>query len=143
MNDVYFFERALKKSGITNPFRRVGDGEEAIAYLAGKGAFADRGANPPPFLVVLDLNIPGRHGLEVLRWMRDQPDTRTTIVVVLTSSIDVRDMQEAYELGANSYIVKPADPNQLVTVTDGLRSYWLGINAAPPTWLERNRTSLP
>lgn len=131
-NDVFFFERALKKNAVTNPFRRVSDGDQALALLAGEGDYADRSRYPRPFLVVLDLNLPGRHGLEVLRWMRGRPDTRTTIVVVLTSSIDARDQHEAYHLGANSYIVKPADPNQLITVVAKLQAYWLELNAPPP-----------
>jgi CheY-like chemotaxis protein len=131
-NDVFFFERAVKKAGILNPFRVVRDGQDAIHYLDGTGNYSDRTAHPLPGVVVLDLNLPVKHGLEVLRWMRERPLTRNVIVIVLTSSIDARDIHEAYTLGANSYLVKPADPNQLGTIADMLRSYWLNLNVPAP-----------
>lgn len=131
-NDRFFFERAAKKCGLQHPLRMARDGQEAVHYLSATGDFADRAANPLPALVVLDLNLPVKNGLEVLAWMRARPETRNIVVVVLTSSIDVLDRHEAYSLGANSYLVKPADPNQLAAVVAMLRDYWLSLNLLPP-----------
>jgi CheY-like chemotaxis protein len=131
-NDAFFFERALKKTGVSHPMRIARDGQEAVHYLSGTGDFADRAAHPVPKLIVLDLNLPVKHGLEVLKWLRSQPATQTTVVVVLTSSTDIRDLHEAYSLGANSYLVKPADPNRLISIVEALKNYWLTLNAPPP-----------
>ncbi len=131
-NDVFFFERAIKKAGITAPVRRVGDGQEAVSYLSGEGVFADRTAYPFPVLMVLDLNLPQRHGLEVLRWLRQNKSCRTLLVVVLTSSRSEIDIHEAYELGANSYLVKPSDPAELMPMVELLKAYWLSRNEPPP-----------
>lgn len=132
-NDAFFFERAIKKAGVQQTLHVVRDGQEAVHYLGGTGSYTDREQHPLPRLVVLDLNLPIKHGLEVLRWLRDQPATQNLIVVVLTSSTDVLDLHEAYTLGANSYLVKPADPNQLTTIVEALKSYWLLLNAPPPS----------
>ena len=131
-NDVFFFRRAVTKAAIALPVCHVRDGQEAIDYLAGRGPFADRAAHPLPRLVLLDLNLPVKHGLDVLRWMRRQPATRSTVVVVLTSSVDILDRHEAYSLGANSYLVKPGDPNDLGRLVAALKLYWLEHNAPPP-----------
>src|SRR6476660_732111 len=109
-NDVFFFERAAKKAGIGVPVHTVRDGQEAVNYLTGEGVYADREVHPFPVLMVLDLNLPQRHGLEVLRWLRNCKTCRTLLVIVLTSSRSELDIHEAYELGANSYLVKPSDP---------------------------------
>lgn len=131
-NDAFFFERALRKAGVPHPLRKVRDGQEAIHYLGATGDFADRQVHPPPVLVVLDLNLPVKNGLEVLRWVRGNTETQNLIVIVLTSSTDVLDLHEAYGLGANSYIVKPADPNRLAALAEALNEYWFGLNSAPP-----------
>src|SRR5206468_2292026 len=104
-NDVFFFERAAKKAGLIAPIHVLRDGHEAVTYLNGDGIYADRNAHPFPILMVLDLNLPQRHGLEVLRWLRQCKSCRTLLVIVLTSSRSELDIHEAYELGANSYLV--------------------------------------
>lgn len=131
-NDAFFFERAVKKTGLPHALRVVRDGQEAIHYLGGTGNYTDRAAHPLPGLLVLDLNLPVKHGLEVLQWLRARPETRSIVVIVLTSSIDVLDLHEAYSFGANSYLVKPADPNDLTNVVEAVRQYWLTLNAPPP-----------
>ena len=131
-NDVFFFKRAVEKSGITNPLLVVRDGQDAIHYLGGTGDYSDRNIYPAPRLVVLDLNLPVKHGLQVLEWIRSHPATNNVIVLVLTSSIDVLDMHEAYSLGANAYLVKPADPNELSGLVDSIKQFWLGLNVPPP-----------
>lgn len=138
-NDVFFFQRALRKAEIANPLSVVRDGREAMAYLAGQGAFADRARYPVPCLVILDLNLPHQHGLDVLRWIRKEPKLATLLVIVLTSSISEQDAHEAYRLGANSFLIKPADPNQLVELAKAIKIYWLQHNQWPPQW-EKRRT---
>jgi DNA-binding response OmpR family regulator len=129
-NDAFFFERAAVKAGL--PVSVVRDGQDAIHYLSGAGTYADRQAHPLPGIVVLDLNLPVKHGLEVLKWIRAQRATHNLIVLVLTSSIDVLDLHQAYSLGANSYLVKPSDPIELAGVVTAIKVYWLSYNAPPP-----------
>ena len=131
-NDAFFFERALKKAGIAQSLRVVRDGQEAIHYLGGSGPFTDRSAHPLPQLVMLDLNLPVKNGLEVLKWLRSEAATQNLVVIVLTSSVDVLDLHEAYALGANSYLVKPSDPNELTGILEVIKAYWLRLNAVPP-----------
>lgn len=131
-NDVFFFQRAVAKAGITHPLHIVRDGQDAIHYLGGTGEYTDRTLHPTPRLIVLDLNLPVKHGLQVLQWLRGQPETHNVIVIVLTSSMDVLDMHEAYAFGANAYVVKPADPNELATLVTAIRQFWLTLNAPPP-----------
>ena len=131
-NDVFFFQRAVEKAAIPHPVRVVRDGQDAIHYLAGKGGYSDRHLHPIPRLIVLDLNLPVKNGLQVLQWARSDPETHNVIVIVLTSSMDVLDMHEAYTLGANAYLVKPADPTELTPLVAALRQFWLMLNSPPP-----------
>lgn len=135
-NDVFFFKRAVEKAAILHPLRVVRDGQDAIHYLGGTGEYTDRTLHPAPRLVVLDLNLPVKHGLQVLQWIRSQPGTHNVIVIVLTSSMDVLDMHDAYSFGANAYVVKPADPNELTSLVATIRQFWLGLNAPPPVLTE-------
>ncbi len=130
-NDVLLIRRALGKAGIANPLQVVGDGDQAVAYLAGDGPFADRERFPLPGVVLLDLKLPRRSGLEVLEWLRGQPGLKRLPVVVLTSSAESRDINRAYDLGANSYLVKPVDFDALLQLVKGLGLYWLVLNAGP------------
>ena len=109
----------------------VRDGDQAVAYLEGKGDYADRKQHPLPVVVLLDLKLPRRSGLEVLEWMRAQPDLRRIPVVVLTSSRESVDVNKAYDLGANSYLVKPVTFNDLVELITTLDLYWLILNERP------------
>ncbi|HUR47288.1 MAG TPA: response regulator, partial [Candidatus Saccharimonadales bacterium] len=104
----------------------------AMDYLGGLGNYQNRAEHPLPCLIVLDLNLPRVHGLEVLRWLRQHESVRTQLVVVFTSSTSEVDIQEAYELGANSYLVKPGNPDQLVDTIKLLEAYWLVANQFPP-----------
>jgi len=127
-DDVLFIKRAFKKANIINPIRVVEDGEKAIAYLDGKHDFADRGANPLPFLILLDLKLPRFNGFEVLEHARGLPVVKRIPVVVLTSSVDERDVKRAYDLGANSYLVKPVDFDSLLDLARRLQLYWFLTN---------------
>ncbi|HWN97357.1 MAG TPA: response regulator [Methylomirabilota bacterium] len=131
-NDVFFFQRAAKHVGVENLILVARDGREAVNYLSGKDEFSDRTLHPLPSLVVLDLNLPHRNGLDVLRSLRAQPETHTTLVVVLTSSAAPQDMHEAYAVGANSYLIKPTNPEHLGEHLQLIKSYWLGLNQTPP-----------
>jgi CheY-like chemotaxis protein len=130
-NDVLLIRRALGKAGIANPLQVVGDGDQAVAYLAGDGPFADRERFPLPGVVLLDLKLPRRSGLEVLEWLRGQPGLKRLPVVVLTSSAESRDINRAYDLGANSYLVKPVEFGPLLEMVKALGPYWLALNQKP------------
>src|SRR5438105_2858307 len=106
-DDIILIRRAFARARVVNPIHVVRDGEEALAYLKGEGKYGNRREYPLPELLLLDLKMPRMDGFEVLRWVRSQPDLRLLRVVVLTSSEDVRDVNLAYQLGANSFLVKP------------------------------------
>jgi CheY-like chemotaxis protein len=131
-NDVFFLKRALQKAGVTNPLVVAQDGQEALDYLKGTAAFADRSRFPFPGLMLLDWKLPCITGMEVLRWLRRESPTPLLPVIVLTSSTLADDIDNAYRLGANSYIVKPADPEQLTPIMRDLANWWLKRNVAPP-----------
>jgi len=130
-NDVLLIQRAFQKAGLKNALQAVRDGEQAIEYLAGKGGYADRDRYPFPYLLLLDLKMPGTDGFEVLRWLRDQPAMRRLLVVVLTSSNLQADVDRAYELGANSYLVKPVEFDEMVAMIRRFEAYWTEINRIP------------
>lgn len=124
-NDVFFLRRALEKTGIGDPILAVADGQEALDYLSGSGKFADRTAFPFPCFMFLDLKLPQVHGLDVLRWMRSSPSMQSVIVIVLTSSTLHSDIENAYQAGANSYVVKPPNPERLINMAQSFASWWL------------------
>jgi CheY-like chemotaxis protein len=129
--DVLLIRRAFGKANIRNPLQVIGNGEDAIAYLAGTGAFTDRDASPLPCLILLDLKLPRKSGLEVLSWLRAQPELKRLPVIVLTSSKETSDVNRAYELGANSYLVKPVMFDTLLEMITTLGLYWLTMNESP------------
>lgn len=124
---------ALKKNNVTNPIRVVRDGAEALEYLFCTGAYAHRQINEPPKVVLLDLKLPKVDGLEVLQRIKADDRTRAIPVVMLTSSQEERDIVESYQLGVNSYIVKPVDFEQFVEVVRQLGLYWMVLNKTPVT----------
>jgi len=130
-NDVLLIQRAFRKSDVANPIQVVGDGEEAIAYLSGRGPYADRERYPLPVLLLLDLKLPRKSGFEVLEWLRQQPGLKRLPVAVLTSSAETPDINRAYDLGANSYLVKPVRFEGLLRMVQTLNLYWLIINEKP------------
>lgn len=108
--------------------------EPAKDYFQGNGKFANRAAFPLPYLVLLDLKLPYVMGLDVLTWIRDQPQFKSTMVIVLTSSRYAEDIGKAYQLGANAYLVKPADLNALEGMMRTLKDFWLTQNTPPPDY---------
>ena len=130
-DDALLIQRAFRRIGSVHPMQRLSDGEQALAYLAGDGAYSDREAHPLPALVLLDLKLPRRSGFEVLEWLRGQPGLRRLPVVVLTSSRESRDVDRAADLGANSYLVKPVHFDALQELIRALGLYWLTFNERP------------
>lgn len=131
-NDVFFMKRAMKLAGMLNPLHVASDGRQAIHYLDGMGPYSDRVLHPLPAMVLLDLKLPHVMGLDVLKWIREQPQLNTVIVLVFTSSKLPPDVNKAYSLGANSYLVKPSDPDRLLATVQLINQYWLQLNEAPP-----------
>jgi CheY-like chemotaxis protein len=127
-DDAFFLRRALKHAGVERAPAHVADGRAAVAYLAGEGPYADRAAHPLPAIVFLDLNLPYLTGLQVLEWMRARPELAGVVVIALTSSNEASDLRRAYQLGANSYIVKPASADQLLKVATAFKEWWLVNN---------------
>ena len=126
-NDIFFFERAFEQAAIGRPLHVVRDGGEAIRYFSG-----DWTRFPLPWLIILDLNLPRKHGLEVLAWIRASAPDPVVPVIVLTSSMSDVEIREAYRLGANSFLNKPSQPQQLVEVLRVLKLYWCDFNRVPP-----------
>ena len=131
-DDVLFIRRALKKAGITCPLQVVGDGDSALEYLEGRGKYADRKAYPLPTLVLLDLKLPRRSGLEVLEALQPHPLRSRMVIVMLTGSRQSVDVDRAYALGANSYLVKPISLDALSDLVRSLGLYWLTRNEPAP-----------
>jgi CheY-like chemotaxis protein len=131
-DDVLFIRRALKKAGIDTPVQVVGDGDSALDYIEGRGAYADRGQHPAPTLVLLDLKLPRRSGLEVLEALKNHATRGRMIIVVLTGSRESVDIERAYATGANSYLVKPISPEAMSELVQALGLYWLVKNEPAP-----------
>jgi two-component system, response regulator len=131
-DDASLTMRALRKHKLAENIELVTDGAQALDFLFSKGDYAAREANPsPPKVVFLDLKLPKINGLQVLRELKADARLRSVPVVVLTSSSEERDLREAYQLGVNSYIVKPIDFNQFLGAVGELGLYWLFLNQRP------------
>jgi CheY-like chemotaxis protein len=127
-NDAFFLRRAFEKATVSHPLVVVSDGQEAIDYFSGGGRYVNRSEHPLPCLLLLDLNMPRKTGLEVLQWIRREPPIRTLPVIVLTSSLQDSDIHRAYIHGANAYLAKPSQPDDLVAVAHTVRDFWLNLN---------------
>lgn len=132
-NDVFFMKIALEKNVMDQGLQVAEDGAEAIAYLRGDDRFSDRFRYPLPNLILLDLKLPHVMGLDVLKWIRSQPELAMTVVIVLTSSQQRSDIQEACASGANSYLLKPTSPVDLVETMRLVKDYWLMRNQPTAT----------
>ena len=129
-NDVFFMRRALKKADVQNPLFVAHDGQEAIDYLEGDGAYADRKAYPLPGLLLLDLKMPGTDGFDLLRWVQSHAAFNSLPTVVLSGSGLDEDVLKAKQLGADEYRVKPDLPQELTTIVHELHDRWLGGSEA-------------
>lgn len=123
--------RALRGKGLRNRFVVVQDGAEALDFLFARGTYAGRDVGHRPKLVLLDLRLPKVDGIEVLETIKGDERTRTIPVVILTSSRQEPDIERCYQLGANSYIVKPVEFDKLVEAVSGIGFYWLLLNEPP------------
>ena len=130
-DDVLFLMRSFQRSGLVNPLFVVNDGTEVKAYLEGEGKFSNRDEYPLPTLLILDLKMPNLDGFETLRWIRQHPQFRAMRVVVLTNSGRLNDINKAYQLGANSFMVKPADKDQFFSISEAIKGYWMWMSEAP------------
>ncbi len=131
--DVLLIQRAFQKAGLPYRLKVARDGDQAVQYLRGQGPYGNRERFPLPFLVLLDLRMPGTDGFDVLQWARAQPGLKRLLIVVFTSSDLQSDIDRAYEAGANSYLIKPVEFQQMVHLIQRFEIYWTEINRAPTT----------
>src|SRR5436309_2794115 len=118
LEDAFILKRAFEKAGVAVPLQFVRDGQELVDYLSGTDGFSDRKNHPMPRVVLLDLKMPKMNGFDVLRWLQKQPELRRLIITVLSSSNESEDVNLAYDLGANSYVVKPGSLNGYAHVVE-------------------------
>jgi len=130
-NDAEMALRALKKNNLTNNVLVVIDGEEALDFIFHKNKFVNRDGFNQPKIILLDLKLPKVDGLEVLKELKNNEETKMIPVIVLTSSKEESDILESYKLGVNSYIVKPVDFDKFVEAVRQLGLYWLLLNESP------------
>ena len=123
--------RALRKTGCEHPIVHCADGDEALDYLYRRGRFGARGTAPRPALVLLDLNLPGTDGREVLTEIKSNEPLRSIPIVIFTTSGDSRDVDACYRAGANGYVQKPVGVDGLVTALQHLENFWFGVARLP------------
>jgi CheY-like chemotaxis protein len=131
-NDAMLVRLAFQKNHILNPVQWAKDGLEAIAYLNGEGIYADRQLYPFPEVLILDLKMPRMNGLELLTWIRDHPDYRVIPTIIMTSSRLDLDIEKAYSLGANTYMIKPSSLDELTKMVKAAHEYW-SLSVKPKT----------
>jgi CheY-like chemotaxis protein len=127
-SDVFIVRRTFQKLELESSVQVVSDGDQAIAYLSGTGKYSDREQFPLPAVVLLDLKLPRRFGLEVLEWLKAQPILCRLPVVVLTSSKQPSDINQAYDRGANSNVFKNVNPSDTEDLGRLLHQYWVNCN---------------
>ena len=130
-NDAELAIRALKKSNLANHIFVTENGEEALDFIFSRGEFAERDKSKALKVIFLDLKLPKVSGLEVLKVLKSHESTKMLPVVIITSSKEDPDIQEAYALGANSYVVKPVDFNSFMQAINHTGLFWLLINVPP------------
>lgn len=130
-NDILLVQRAFRRSQVSSSLQIAQDGDQAVEYLLGQGIYQDRQAHPLPFLIILDLKLPRRSGFEVLQWIRETAGLKRIPVVVFTSSNEGEDVNKAYDVGANSYLVKPPTTESLSELINYFQRYWLELNQYP------------
>ena len=131
-NDAILLRRAFRAVSCANPLRVIPTETEAEKYLSGEEQYSDRSEYPLPILIFLDLTLCQGNGLDLLKWLRRQPQINRIPVIVLTASEQPEDIKQAYALGANSYMVKPTGLNMLIRMVEASKRYWLTLNVYPP-----------
>ena len=130
LNDAELTIRALQKNNIANYLIHLKDGAEALDFLFARGTYSERNPNSKPKVILLDLKMPKVDGIEVLKQIKKREETKTIPVVVLTSSKENPDIEQAYKLGANSYIVKPVEFENFRNAVKEIGMYWMLYNNA-------------
>ena len=130
-NDVEMTLRALKKKNLVNSIHVINDGAEALEFIFATGIYKDRDINQHPKIILLDLNLPKVNGLEILKKIKSNEQTKSIPVVILTSSNEETDIIESYKTGANSYIVKPVNFENFAKSVSEVGMYWLLLNKPP------------
>jgi two-component system response regulator len=136
-SDIELTRRAYERAKLPNPLVIVKDGQEALDYLLCEGVHANRPTTELPALVLLDIKLPKKDGIDTLRCIREHPVTKRLLVVMLTSSIEEKDIADSYDSGANSYIRKPVDFNEFAEMLNAIGLYWLVMNEMPPQFKPR------
>jgi CheY-like chemotaxis protein len=132
ISDFRLIQRAFAKIRPNVPMIRLSHGDEAVAYLAGDAPYENRSLHPFPCVILLDIKLPRRSGFEVLEWIRSQDSTLKRVpIIMLTSSNHHVDVNKAYELGVNSYLVKPSNNSELEQLVSTFREYWVELNQGP------------
>lgn len=124
-DDVFIMRNVFRKAAVANPLQVATDGEQAIGYLNGEGSYSDRHKFPLPVIVLMDLNMPKKNGLEVLKWIREHPSLNTLTVHMLTASNRSSDIERAARLGANAYLIKPGKIGELLEIVKA----WAKVNS--------------
>lgn len=130
-DDIELILRAFRKSGMKNRVYVVKDGQEALNYAYHRGRHRDEEKAPPPGLILMDIYLPKVDGIEVLKQLKSDPKLRKIPVVMLTSSESDPDIEKSYQLGANSYIVKPVTPDKFTETIHQIEFYWVVVNSLP------------
>lgn len=142
-NDIYFMRFAMERVPLTTCLRVVRSGEEALDYFRGIGKYADRNAWPIPGLVFLDLRMPRMNGLEVLKWIRAQPEYHAIIVIMLTASAHPDDIGRASRLGANAFVQKPSGMEEFVRLLESVKTFWCEFHQFPPNLTQLLQEAIP
>jgi len=129
--DLELLRRFFAKAGLRKPLQAVPDGVEAMSYLLGRGKYADRATYPEPNILLIDINMPRVNGLELMTWLRTQPDFEHLVVIALSGSAEQDEIDRAYQMGANSYLLKPASAAELERVIKAFCDYWVCSNYPP------------
>jgi len=124
-DDIFFMHHVWELAAIQNPLIDVKDGQQAIDYLAGQGTFSDRNQYPFPCLLLLDLNMPGRTGFDVLHWLSERPKLKSLKIVIVSGSNQEADIETARSFGITDYIVKPSGVYKLLEIIQEKRDAWL------------------
>lgn len=130
-NDRFLLRRAFAKTGVVNPVLELNSGAAAIAYLKGDPPYANRAEHPFPAILLLDLNMPGTDGFAVLKWIKDKLTVSGLLIIVLSRLDEIKNINRAYQLGANSFLTKPGDPAELEDLIRSFHDYWLIRNKRP------------
>lgn len=130
-DDRILLKRAFTKAGVLNPVHEATSGWEAIQYLEGAGPYQDRTTYPFPGILMLDLNMPHVNGFQVLQWVRDKLISAPFLVIVLSRLDEIKNINRAYALGANSFLTKPGEEEELQSLIRSFHDYWILRNRAP------------